>query len=111
MPGKPAYQHIADDLRGQIAKGDLAVGKAVSSMAQLMAKYDVSSTVARKAIDQLRIEGLVVGRPGKGVYVKATPSEIAAESVTLESVDDRLEAVEAEVRELRSRVASLESGQ
>lgn len=101
-PGKPAYQRVADELRSQIATGKLPVGSAVRSMAQLMTEYRVSSTVARKAIDQLRAEGLVIGRPGKGVFVKSTPSEVAAESTTLESLTEELQ----ELRQLVEKLAN-----
>jgi GntR family transcriptional regulator len=96
-PGKPAYQQIADDLRSAIADGRLAVGEPVGSAAELMARYQVSSTVARKAVDQLRIEGLVIGRPGKGVYVRRTPAELAAEAPTLARLA-------TEVQELRQAI-------
>lgn len=97
-PGKPAYQQIADELRSAIAEGRLAIGEPVESTAQLMARHHVSSTVARKAVDQLRIEGLVVGRPGKGVYVRTTPADAAAEAPTLARLAE-------EIRELRQAVA------
>lgn len=113
MPGKPAYQHVADELRGRIAQGSLPVGAAVSSMAQLMAEYGVSSTVARKAIDQLRGEGLVVGRPGKGVYVRSTPQDVAAETTTLIGVREELKELRQIVNglgsDLERRVDSLEA--
>jgi DNA-binding GntR family transcriptional regulator len=90
-PGKPAYQQIADDLRNAISHGRIAIGEQVGSTAQLMARYRVSSTVARKAVDQLRVEGIVVGRPGKGVYVRATPAQVAAEVPTLARLADQVE--------------------
>jgi GntR family transcriptional regulator len=123
-PGKPAYQQVADELRKAIAEGHLAMGATVGSTAQLMARYQVSSTVTRKAVDQLRIEGLVVGPPGKGVYVHTTPAEAAAEALALarlaeellelrEAVDDQLARLEAKAMDLCANVGMpyvLESG-
>lgn len=68
--GKPAYQHVADDLRQQISDGRLPVGSQLPTVAQLMAAYDVSSTVIKSAISQLKTENVVIGQQGKGVYVR-----------------------------------------
>lgn len=47
--GRPAYQRVADDLRRQIAAGDLPVGSAIPSTAKLTKAYQVSYTVIRAA--------------------------------------------------------------
>lgn len=102
MTGTPAYRQVADDLRKQIADGSLPVGHVIGSTSQLMSRYEVSSTVVRKAIEQLQAEGLVIGHPGKGVFVRHTPDEAAAESVTLEDLSRRLAALEARDDERRA---------
>ena len=71
--GGPAYRLVADDLRRKIAAGELPLGSAIPSTAQLGELYGVSTTVVRAAVAQLRDEGLVVGHPGKGVFVSSTP--------------------------------------
>jgi DNA-binding GntR family transcriptional regulator len=96
--GKPAYQQIADALRSRIASGELPVGSALPSTAQLSKRHAVSVTVVRAAINKLRADGLVVGQPGKAVYVRATPHAIAEERVQLEDLA-------AEVKELRSAMS------
>jgi DNA-binding GntR family transcriptional regulator len=98
--GRPAYQQIADDLRAQIASGELAVGSPVPSTAQLSKQHGVSVTVVRAAINQLRAEGLVVGQPGKAVYVRATPEGMAKERVELEHLAEQIEELRAGLREL-----------
>ena len=120
--GQPAYQRVAGDLRRQIAAGDLPVGSAIPSTAKLSNEYQVSYTVIRAAISELRAAGLVVGQPGKGVFVQATPDEVA---VRASSIDDlaaqvaelrgmysaesaRREELEAEVARLRRLVEALE---
>lgn len=96
--GQPAYQRVADDLRQQIAAGDLPVGSAIPSTAKLTKAYQVSYTVIRAAIGELRAAGLVFGQPGKGVFVRATPDEVAERA---SSIDD-LAAQVAELRGLYS---------
>lgn len=68
--GTPAYRHVADDLRGQISDGRLPVGSQLPTVAQLMDRYGVSSTVIKAAIAQLKAENVVIGQQGKGVYVR-----------------------------------------
>jgi GntR family transcriptional regulator len=88
--GRPAYKQVADDLRRQIAVGELAVGAAIPSTARLTGSYGVSSTVVRAAVAQLRADGLLVGQPGKGVYVCATPDAVAERAVSVEELAVRV---------------------
>jgi DNA-binding transcriptional regulator YhcF (GntR family) len=68
--GKPAYQHVADDLRQQISDGRLPVGSQLPTVARLMETYGVSNTVIKSALSQLKAENVVIGQQGKGVYVR-----------------------------------------
>ena len=68
--GRPAYLEIADDLRGQIAKNELTPGDRLPSIAELAATHSTSTTTVRQALSTLRNEGLVVGRQGKGTFVR-----------------------------------------
>jgi GntR family transcriptional regulator len=89
--GLPAYQQVAVDLRSRIAGGELPVGSAIPSTARLIEQYRGSSTVARAAVAQLRADGLVVGQPGKGVFVRATPEAAAETAVSIEALGERVE--------------------
>jgi GntR family transcriptional regulator len=95
--GRPAYQQVADDLRERIAAAEFLVGAAVPSTAKLTKTYGVSSTVVRAAIAQLRAEGLLVGQPGKGVFVRATPEGAAARAATVEELSEKIEELHAEL--------------
>lgn len=68
---QPQYLKITDDLRKQIADGVLAPGQQLPSEKQIREEYDVSVTVVRAAMGQLRAEGLIVSRQGQGSFVKA----------------------------------------
>jgi GntR family transcriptional regulator len=61
---------IADDLRARIELGEHRPGDQLPTYEQLTQRYLCSSGVARKAIDLLRQQGLVISKQGKGVFVR-----------------------------------------
>lgn len=71
MPeGRTTWRQIADDLRASIRAGEYPAGDQLPSRAQLMDRYGVASQTVLNAISSLRAEGLVVTRPGAGVFVR-----------------------------------------
>lgn len=60
---------IAADLRERIALGDTGRGGAVDSEAELGRRYGVSRPTVRKALEELRRQGLVESRHGAGWFV------------------------------------------
>lgn len=113
ISGTPAYHQVAADLRSQIQSGKLRPGDKLPSSAELRAKYAVSNTVIRDAVNELRRAGLVVGQQGKGVFVTsktpdsadATPGELAAR---VQALEDRVSSLEEEdTGDLREQVADL----
>jgi GntR family transcriptional regulator len=95
--GRPAYQQVADDLRRRIAAAEVPVGSAIPSTAKLTRTYGVSSTVVRAAVSQLRADGLLVGQPGKGVFVRATPDGVAERVATIEDLAKQVQELRAEL--------------
>jgi DNA-binding GntR family transcriptional regulator len=65
----PVYRQVANILRGRIESGELAPDRPVPSEAQLVQEYGIARGTARRAIEVLRDEGLVVTVPGRGTYV------------------------------------------
>ncbi len=65
----PAYLRIAARLRQRIGSPELPVGAKLPTEDQLMREHAVSRTVIRYALNQLRNEGLIVGRQGSGNFV------------------------------------------
>ena len=100
--GRPAYQQVADDLRAKIASAEFPVGSAIPSTAELTRTYGVSSTVVRAAVAQLRADGLLVGQPGKGVFVRSTPAAVAERAVTIEDLSKRVDRLHEELRRVES---------
>lgn len=70
MPAIPlTYVQIADDLTARIEAGEYPPGERIPSYRQLGEMYSVHWTTAAKSVSLLRDRGLVVGAPGRGVYV------------------------------------------
>jgi len=67
--GKPIFINIQEELRNQIAVGAAAPGNRIPSEAELARQYSTSRMTARRAIEALVFEGLLVRKPGKGTYV------------------------------------------
>jgi DNA-binding GntR family transcriptional regulator len=65
MGRRPSYLDIVDDIRRQIASGQLAPGTALPTCRQLCDNYQVSRQTIGSAMIVLRTQGLVVGQQGR----------------------------------------------
>lgn len=97
-------QIVVDELRRRIASGALPVGAQLPTEPQLEQQFEVSRTVVREAIAELRASGLVTPIQGKGIFVAEqtrtvsidlTPGEIQSIPQTLEMLEFRM-AIETE---------------
>lgn len=66
----PKYLQIAQHIREQIIRGDLAPGAEVPSERQLAAEWNVSRPTATRALEVLRREGVVASVVGSGTFVR-----------------------------------------
>lgn len=73
-PGAAEWPHrqIADHIRARIAHGDWGPGEKLPSIPQIAQIYGVAKQTVQRAIDQLRVEGMLITRPGSGTYVRGT---------------------------------------
>lgn len=67
---RSAHQKIAATIRRQITRGDLRPGARLPSTGTLMEEYGVANTTVQKALQLLKEEQLLVGQPGRGVFVQ-----------------------------------------
>jgi GntR family transcriptional regulator len=65
----PRFEVLTAELRERVAMGDYARSGALESEAELGRRYGVSRVTVRRALEQLRAEGLVAARKGSGWYV------------------------------------------
>lgn len=67
----PKYYSITQDILRMIRSGELAPGMQIPSENQIIEKYGVSNTTARKALQELNAGRWVVKIKGKGTFVHA----------------------------------------
>ena len=73
---KTLAQQAAEEIRGRIVRGEVALGAPLSEKA-LAAELGVSKTPVREALLQLKMEGLVAVHPQRGSFVfEMTASQI-----------------------------------
>lgn len=106
---RPSYQQVADGLRDAIRNGKLQAGDQLPTHRALAEEYGVASETAKRALRELRTEGLIVTRQGKGSYVRS-----AAEHADTRSQTGDLAEVVAELRSeldaVKRRLDRLEAG-
>jgi GntR family transcriptional regulator len=73
-PGAAEHPHrqIAAQIRAQIRRGDWAPGERLPSIPSIAATYGVAKQTVQRTIDQLRIEGILITKPGSGTFVRGT---------------------------------------
>ena len=67
------YQAIASDLRRRLAVGEYPSGALLPSESELCAVHDASRVTIRKALAQLKREGVIDSRQGFGWYAVGPP--------------------------------------
>ena len=84
------YLDVAAALRTSLAAGAYGAGGALESEAELGLRHGVSRVTVRRALEELRREGLVTSRRGAGWFVAVDPVRQALGRVT--TVEAALEA-------------------
>jgi DNA-binding transcriptional regulator YhcF (GntR family) len=98
---RPPYLQLAQQIRTDIATGQLSRGDKIPSVRALAETHGLASATVQNAIKVLKTAGLLVSRKGQGVYV-AEDADLSRGTLTLEGLAQ-------EVAELRQRVAELET--
>src|SRR5262245_4404560 len=72
----PLYQQLAQQVREAIARGDLKPDVGLPSVRVLSRQLVVNPNTVARAYTELEREGLLVSRPGRGIYVARPRSEL-----------------------------------
>jgi len=73
----PKYLLLAQELRRQIQRGDLAPGQPLPPYLEIKKQHGVSKSTVEKTYQTLEAEGLIWRKPGSGVYVSEPSSNSA----------------------------------
>ncbi|MDG4766251.1 GntR family transcriptional regulator [Solwaraspora sp. WMMD406] len=73
-PGAAEVPHrqIADQIRERIRRGDWGPGERLPSIPAIAQMYGVAKQTVQRTVDQLRVEGLLITKPGSGTFVRGT---------------------------------------
>jgi GntR family transcriptional regulator len=69
------YQQVAGEIRRAIAEGEAAPGDRLPPAKDLAAVLDVNTNTVLRSLRELRDEGLLEFRRGRGISVAATPEQ------------------------------------
>jgi GntR family transcriptional regulator len=66
------HRQIAAQLRERIRRGEWGPGERLPSIPAIATEYGVAKQTVQRTIDQLRVEGVLITRPGSGTFVRGT---------------------------------------
>lgn len=87
----PRYLELADDLRGQISRGDFPEPDQFPTEAMLCLRYGVSRFTVREALRTLQQEGLIQRRRGSGTVIQPAAARGGALHQPLSNVAEILQ--------------------
>jgi len=70
---RPPYRQIAEQIRAAIYAQELPPGARLPSERELVQRFGTAPQTVRQALNVLKGEGLIIGRPGRGVFVREKP--------------------------------------
>ena len=82
------YQEIAEAIRADVAASAFAAGELLPSESELSEQHGASRVTIRKALEELRGEGLIDSRQGFGWFVGS--GTVRQSLDTLETIEDQL---------------------
>lgn len=88
----PIYLQIKNQIKAQIISGDLKVGEQLPSIRFLAKELRVSMLTAKRAFDELELDGFINSVQGKGNFVAAQNRELIREEY-LKRIELKLQEV------------------
>ena len=109
---RPTYLQVADVLREEIRRGDVAPGTRLPSVRDLSARFDIAAVTVQSALRVLRDEGLIASRSTRGYFVtESRPDDDQAPEHSSEFVmlRQQLDTLTSAMQALGERVSQLEA--
>ena len=92
--GRPLYEQIASQIKGQILSGKLPPGEMLPSMRLLAKELRISVITTKRAYEELERDGFIATVTGKGSFVTGTDPELVHEEHLRRAEEHLQQAVE-----------------
>ena len=89
---EPIYLQIKNQIKSQIMSGELKEGEQLPSIRFLAKELRVSMITAKRAFDELELEGFINSVQGKGNFVAGQNKELVREEF-LKRMEQKLEEI------------------
>jgi GntR family transcriptional regulator len=73
----PIYQQLVQQIREAIARGELKPEESLPSVRQLSRDLVINPNTVSRAYNELERDGLLVSRPGRGIYVAQPRNDLS----------------------------------
>jgi GntR family transcriptional regulator len=97
------YRAVTEALRARIAEGEYRSGDRIPSVEALASEFSVSTITVRRAIRELSLAGVLIGRQGRGVFVisrRRIVRSVRVDEVSPIEQEMRANGIEPGLREL-----------
>ncbi|MFF6955269.1 GntR family transcriptional regulator [Streptomyces sp. NPDC008317] len=104
----PIHLRIADDLRMEIERGELAPGASLPTLGEICERWETSMNSARSAVALLKAQGLITTGRGKAPVVRIPPGRVVRSSERHQAEKDlarRPETERADVGEAETNLS------
>ena len=88
----PIYLQIKNQIKAQIISGELKVGEQLPSIRFLAKELRVSMLTAKRAFDELELDGFINSVQGKGNFVAVQNKELIREEY-LKQIESKLQDI------------------
>ena len=88
----PIYLQIKNQIKTQIISGDLKVGEQLPSIRFLAKELRISMLTAKRAYDELELDGFINSVQGKGNFVAAQNKELIREEY-FKKIEEKLQEI------------------
>ena len=91
----PIYEQLISQIKADIISGNLKEGDALPSVRTMAAELKISALTVKKSYDKLEEDGFIATVHGKGSFVSAANTELAAEERRRAAEEKLAEALDA----------------
>ena len=104
---EPIFEQIVFQVKGAVARGDVAAGDKLPSVRQLARDVAVNPNTVVRAYEVLERDGIIVRRQGAGCFVKQTADDALTDDAKRAQLDALMERTVTEAFHLGSRAREI----